>query len=306
MNAPVRNSELSARLQPAPQTTGVSAKRLKGFLSTSAFVAFLAAILIWAFINRGESFLTPKHGLGYWFGISGASMMAFVLLYPLRKRIKFMRSWGDLPKWFRYHMVLGLLGPTLIMVHSDFSFQSTNALVALIAMLVVAGSGVVGRYLYVQIHRGLYGAKVEAKELLAEVSSVRVLIGSQLAETADWDGRLREFEAEALIRPTTLLNAIAHNLALGRLERRARSKLLREFRTQLEREAKSVPGSRAVLQERAKEGRQRIERYFAAVRRAGNLAVYERLFALWHVLHLPLIALLVVTTLIHIAAVNMY
>ena len=305
MNAPVRRTDLSAALQPAPPTR-VSAKRLKGLLSTLAFIAFLSAILVWAILNRNSGLLTPKHGLGYWFGIAGASMMAFVLLYPLRKRIRFMRSWGDLPRWFRYHMVLGLLGPTLIMVHSNFSFQSTNALVALIAMLVVAGSGVVGRYLYVQIHRGLYGAKLEAKELVAEVSSVRMLIESQLSDHAEWDARLKAFESEAMVKPTTLMRAVMHNFALGRLERRARKTLLREFQTQLDREAKMIPASRSVQPQRAKEGRQRINRYFASVRKAGNLAVYERLFALWHVLHLPLIALLVVTTLIHIAAVNMY
>ena len=42
------------------------------------------------------------------------------------------------------------------------------------------------------------------------------------------------------------------------------------------------------------------------VRRAAELQSYERLFALWHVFHLPFFYLLVVTALIHVLAVHMY
>ena len=305
MNAPF-NVQQRTGAQEARAHNNFNARKFLGFLNTLIFVALLAAILAWAWSNRDTGFLTPKHGLGYWFGIAGASMMGMVLLYPLRKRIRFMRSWGLLPRWFRWHMVLGLLGPTLIVVHSNFEARSMNALVALVAILVVAGSGLVGRYLYVQIHRGLYGAKVEARELLSEAFSIRELIGAELEKTAGWEMHLKAFEAEALVHSTTLWGAIWHNLLLGRRERSARKNLLREFSAHLDRQAAVASWPRKVKREKARDGRARIENYFAAVRRAGNLAVYERLFSLWHVLHLPLIALLVVTALIHIVAVNMY
>lgn len=305
MNAPFSTVERVGARDVRAQKN-FNATKIGGLISTLLFVSGLALLLGWAWANRETGILTPKHGLGYWFGIAGASMMAMVLLYPLRKRIKFMRSWGLLPRWFRWHMVLGLLGPALIVVHSNFEARSTNALVALVAMLVVAGSGLVGRYLYVQIHRGLYGAKVEAKELLSEAFSIRELIGAEFEKSAGWETHLKAFESEALVHSTTLLGAIWHNLLLGQRERSARKFLLREFTSHLNQQAAVFSWSRKAKREKAKEGRARIEKYFAAVRRAGNLAVYDRLFSLWHVLHLPLIALLVVTALIHIVAVNMY
>ena len=42
------------------------------------------------------------------------------------------------------------------------------------------------------------------------------------------------------------------------------------------------------------------------VRRAATLGVYERLFSLWHVLHVPLFVILVLTAIIHVVAVHLY
>merc|ERR1711879_716280 len=61
--------------------------------------------------------------------------------------------------------MFGVLGPTLILFHSNFSLGSTNSRVALFCMLLVAGSGLIGRYLYSRIHFGLYGKRASLVEL---------------------------------------------------------------------------------------------------------------------------------------------
>jgi hypothetical protein len=43
-----------------------------------------------------------------------------------------------------------------------------------------------------------------------------------------------------------------------------------------------------------------------ALQKAAALAFYSRLFALWHMMHLPLFFLLIVTALTHIVAVHLY
>ena len=62
-------------------------------------------------------------------------------------------------------MVLGLAGPLCILYHSNFHLGATNSNVALISMLTVAGSGVIGRYIYSRIHHGVYGSKLTLGEL---------------------------------------------------------------------------------------------------------------------------------------------
>ena len=318
MNAPLKYAELEAPFQAPLEAFDLTIqlesraqkrltlRKLKNSFGPLAFVVCLAGFLIWAWLNSDNGVLTPKDGTGYWFGIAGTTMMGIVLLYPLRKRIKLLRDWGELPRWFRLHMVLGLCGPALIVAHSNFSVHSANAFVAFVAMLVVAASGVVGRYLYAQTHRGLYGAKLEAKELLSEVSSIRKKIGVRFLEPSAWEARLQEFEAAAIVQSKTFMGAIAHNFQLGRLERKTRKSLLLGLEKQVRREQAILTRLQLRRSVDVRHFRARIDRYFRAVRRAGNLTVYERFFALWHVMHLPLIAFLVVTTLIHIVAVNMY
>jgi hypothetical protein len=47
-------------------------------------------------------------------------------------------------------------------------------------------------------------------------------------------------------------------------------------------------------------------RHIDAVRRVAELSTYERLFSLWHVLHLPLFFMLLVAGIVHVIAVHVY
>ena len=254
--------------------------KLRGRLSVAAFSGAVAGALAVAWLYRASGVLTPEQGAGYWLGIAGALMMLAVLLYPLRKRARFMRSWFRLPLWFRWHMVFGILGPTLIVIHANFGTQSLNAFVALVSMLTVVGSGIIGRYLYVRVHRGLYGAKLEVRELLAEAVSMRGIIEKRQIGSQE-ESDLKELERFVTEPKHSLLRATGNLFRVSHRIRKLRRKT----------------GSRNNSQ---------LLRYFEALERAGSFVVYDRLFSLWHVLHLPLIILLVVTAIIHVVAVHLY
>jgi hypothetical protein len=50
---------------------------------------------------------------------------------------------------------LGVGGPLLVLLHCGFRAGSLNAAAALYSMVIVASSGVIGRFLYVRVNRGL-------------------------------------------------------------------------------------------------------------------------------------------------------
>lgn len=260
----------------------------------------LCGILIIGWLYRHDEFMSPTHNFGYALGIVGGTMLLLVLLYPLRKRMRFMRNWAPVAPWFRWHMVFGCLGPAIIVVHANFGAQSLNGLMALTSILIVAGSGVVGRFLYVRIHRGLYGAKLEARELLSDAQSARP--GIEIAggpTTQGMKDELSEIERQALAPSPSLSGALrkainVHFSTKG-LEHRLR-----------ESESRRLQSANVQPWESFKESMIWRERYFKALRRAGSLTVYERLFALWHVLHLPLLVLLVFTAITHVIAVHLY
>lgn len=88
------------------------------------FGAAVLAVLYSSWLDRNEGHLTPENGFGYWFGIADGVMMLVMLLYPLRKRVRALRVLGRVPTWFRMHMILGIAGPTLVIVHSNWKLSS--------------------------------------------------------------------------------------------------------------------------------------------------------------------------------------
>lgn len=292
-------------LKPLREEAGARTSAWRATLPITLLLIIILAVLGIGWLNRENPFLTPRQGLGYGLGIAGASMIGLVLLYPLRKRIKFMRNWARLAHWFRWHMVFGCLGPTLIIVHARFDARSANGFTALASMLVVAASGIVGRYLYARIHRGLYGAKLEASELLKDSVALRpAMIQVGFAPSGDWEPRLKGLEKQALAPPRSLSGAIAHAVTLSARTLSAERAITRDLRR--DSVASHGPVERAARRATNADLRKRLKRYFKALRRTGSFAVYERLFALWHVLHLPLIFLLVLTAIIHVVAVHLY
>jgi hypothetical protein len=267
-----------------------------------AFFAILAA----GFANRSEEHLTPESGLGYWLGIAGVAAMSLLLVYPLRKRMRWLRSFGSVIFWFRLHMLLGMIAPTLILYHSNFSLGSMNSNVALFTMLTVAGSGLIGRFFYGKVHLGMSGQKAIAMGIMADVEALRGSIGMELPAASKLTTDLGAFGAYALQERTGFFAQLAAMPAIAFRARIARTRILNEARQEIFREAKLQKWSRTVRNAKLSEVSQLLQLYFAALKKASTLALFERLLALWHVLHLPLFYLLVVAVIVHVVAVHLY
>ena len=134
-------------------------------LSTPLFTLFTFVILLLAWNERNEYWYSAESGLGYAFGILGSTMMLLLLLYPLRKHWPPMSKVFRVHHWFRLHMIFGVWGPCLVLLHCNFRPGSLNSQIALYSMLLVAGSGLVGRFIYQKLHRGLYGEQIEFSHL---------------------------------------------------------------------------------------------------------------------------------------------
>jgi hypothetical protein len=270
------------------------------------FGFLLAAALCTGWFYRDEGHLTPESGLGYWLGIIGASMMVLLLIYPLRKRLRTLRWLGSVSGWFRIHMILGLLGPTLILFHSNFKLGSLNSNVALFAMLIVACSGIIGRYLYSRVHLGLYGRKAEIRELLAEVDAMKDALGDRLPIADHLGVELDLYAARATADRAGVASWALTLLRLRLLSGQERRHLIQRADQSIAVQAQERGWSARHRREQVKEVRKILRLYFAAVARAAAFAFYERVFALWHILHLPLFFLLVLTAVAHIVAAHLY
>jgi hypothetical protein len=114
--------------------------------------------------HQGYWSLKPGGSRGYWLGIVGTALMVVMHVYSVRRRARVLRDVGRLSSWLNFHIYCGLLGPALIVLHSSFKVQGLVAL-SFWSMIAVAGSGVLGRYLYLQIPRRRSGDELTMSEM---------------------------------------------------------------------------------------------------------------------------------------------
>jgi hypothetical protein len=268
--------------------------------------ALISVFLVAGWLLKDLALVTPEQGVGYWLGIIGGSLMLSLLLYPLRKKIRFLHRLGSTRRWFRMHMILGLLGPLLILYHCNFQLGSFNSRVALYCMLLVAISGIIGRHFYAAIHRGLYGRKLTLGELQRDLSDSAEKSHGLATLMPKLVGRLDQLCGELQGDKVTNSLGVRRSLKWMLTHRFVRLSLLWTSRRELRLAAVRFDVV-ARDQKRLKRTTSRFIRdYTNLMTRVARFTVYERLFAVWHVLHLPIFFVMVLSALVHVLAVHMY
>ena len=265
-----------------------------------------AGLLLFGWLLRDQQLLTAERGLGYFLGIVAVCCMLVLLLYPLRKRYRVLKFIGPLPKWFRNHMILGVSAPIAALYHCNFQTGSLNSKLALFSAMAVAGSGLVGRFIYSRIHHGLYGRKANLKELLARVKLTTPGMGKLGTFIPELTARMTRFDRDVLTPPKGIFACIKLPLILMLKTRLHYYRLTRYTRLSL-----AYQASRSTAVELHRDKLERsilsyIRIHLRHVRRVAGFVAYERLFALWHKVHLPFFVLLFITVVVHIVVVQLY
>lgn len=281
---------------------------LKEERQSSAFYGYSLTLIALGigWLLRDRAYISAGDGLGYWLGIIGGSMMLVLLLYPLRKRIRLLRFLGRTSHWFQAHMVLGVIGPVLILYHSNFNLGSFNSKVALYCMLLVAGSGVIGRHIYANIHSGLYGGKTNLDELRTELTASLEESNGIAALLPKFSAQLDALNIEMQGDGVTGALGLRSSLLWTFRKYTTRYSLWRTARSELRARAVASPSIAQNIDKLQHASSSYIRRYMRQVGRVAQFTLYERLFSLWHVLHMPLFFMMVISALFHVLAVHMY
>ncbi len=276
-----------------------------GLVWSSSIV--LTAMAWWVYIKASANELDykPGVGFGYYLGLVGGVMMLLMLLYPVRKHMQFTRGWGPLRYWFMLHMIFGIGGPVLVLFHSTFHVRSLNAGVALYSMLLVAASGIVGRFIYKRIHHGLYGRKSNLEELQQAVDANQnkvSKVNAVLMEATGIGEKLKQFRAIAMDQKRGLVVRAWKFITLGWQRRNLASHCRQELRQAVAHLAKAQGWDRQQQEQHCLGVSRDAEGYLRAVQQAAQFSSYERLFRLWHILHSPFVWLLAISGIVHVIA----
>lgn len=299
MNSAPPQAQRAIRRPPRQEAAG----RRRSHAVVLALASALAAVLVYGtpyyrlpvaerVRDPLHAWLRPSGYIGQTAGIIALLIFAFLWLYPLRRRTRWLEFTGSIARWLDVHVSAALLLPLLVTIHAGWRFGGVIGL-GFWAMMVVWLSGIVGRYLYARIPRGRGGLELSRGEIAAE----RGALLQQIA--ADTGVPLELVEQTLAVAPPrqslgalgTLRRMFADDLARRRAAERLRALSARAGRGRSG-GARSV--ARAVRLAR---------REMALTQQVRMLDATHDLFRYWHVVHRPVAIAALVAVLVHVGVV---
>ncbi len=235
-----------------------------------------------------HAWLKPSGHVGQAAGILALALFLFMWLYPLRKRVRWLRFTGTLAAWLDIHIVAGLVLPVVGAVHAAWRFQGLIGL-GYLAMLTVSLSGFVGRYLYTHIPRSRSGLELTRSQIQERreefLDRIATMTGIDRAEID------RSVRVELQSPTRAGIGSTLKGLVTDDIERwRASIKLRRRWKSRLSR-PQMKEAIRLVRQEMKLEQQMRM------------LDATRRVFRFWHVAHMPFAITALVAVSIHVVVV---
>lgn len=234
------------------------------------------------FYHPQHEWFKPSGAFGHGLGILGTLMILFgVVIYIARKRYNFMTKYLKLKYLLEFHIFLCTLGPILILFHTAFKFGGIVS-VAFWSMVAVVASGVIGRFIYIQIPRTIEGRELS----LNEVKGMKAELTNALKSSVGMDDELMR-------------------LVLGITEQ-ATPASSTSFIAKLFQDRKSIGTVKASLKQRNISGNKRVaiirivQDEISLSNKISRLQTMQNLFKYWHVAHLPFARIMLIIVIIHV------
>jgi hypothetical protein len=203
----------------------------------------------------------------------------------VRKIWPWLGRQGSARHWLDFHVLLGITAPILVTFHSAFKFSGLAG-VAFWLMVIVAISGIVGRYIYAQIPRSLSFAEVSLKEANEQ--------SGKMAEQLKGLGVLSAREVDSLVRlpnlqqseNMSLLNALWKMMVFD-MEFPFRIMRLRQKMLWSHRKTMSLVGFRSTQNARLEAAIDTAREQVVLAKKILFLSKTHKMLHLWHLIHRP-------------------
>ena len=163
--------------------------------------------------------LRPNGFIGHGLGIVGTFLIVVGLFaYMARKRMKVFSRWGILKHWLEVHIFLCSLGYVLVTFHTSFKFGGLIS-IGYWSLTIVFLSGMVGRFLYIQIPRTIEGRELSIRE----IGELKAVLDKELVE---------KYRINVAELKTGKFSEVITNLKEQKIPRREYRKIRRLLRTE--------------------------------------------------------------------------
>lgn len=235
------------------------------------------------FYHDHHNWFKPSGMFGHGLGIIGTILIIVgVFLYIARKRYGFLERMIRLKYLLEFHIFLCVLGPVMILFHTAFKFGGIVS-VAFWSMVAVVASGVIGRFIYIQIPRTIEGRELS----LQEVKAMRTDLSSKYSD----DNSPVAEEADDIL--SKLRDDLQANQNLSYINKYFKDRqLMNNAKRQIKGRNWSQEDKRSILRT--------VRQEITLSNRIQRLQQMQQLFKYWHVAHLPFALIMLIIVIIHV------
>jgi len=234
-----------------------------------------------------HSLLKPSGIMGHGLGIVGSLLMIIgMTTYMARKRYRALSRLGSLKNWLEFHIFLCTLGPIMVLFHTAYKFGGLVA-VSFWSMVAVFLSGIIGRFIYIQIPRSIEGRELSLNEVREMKGDVAGVLRSSYNMDED--------------SYNTIVDSIKKKVELYH-----KNSLVRYIRKYFD-DRRSIKAVKIVLKRNnlpKREYKQIVSLVNDDImlnRKIERLDTMQNLFKYWHVAHLPFALVMLIIMVIHVA-----
>lgn len=209
---------------------------------------------------------------GQGLGVIGTFLILFgVTIYIARKRYNFMVKYLRLKYLLEFHIFLCILGPILILFHTTFKFGGIVS-IAFWSMVLVVLSGIVGRYIYIQIPRTIEGRELSLNEVKDLKIDLTTVLKTNFSLKDSTIAMIKSITSDELSSSTTYsVSSVRKALMKNKVPKKNRTTILKMVKKE-----KSL------------------------IRKISRLNSMQKLLKYWHVVHLPFALIMLVIVIIHV------
>jgi hypothetical protein len=239
-----------------------------------------------------HAMLKPSGILGHGMGITGSLFMIIGMgSYMARKRYRLLSRIGLLKHWLEFHIFLCTMGPILVLFHTAYKFGGLVA-ISFWSMVAVFLSGVIGRFIYIQIPHTVEGRELSLNEVKEMKSDVAGIVRNSY-----------NIDEESY--------AIIADLIKKKVELYHKNTIVRYIRKYSD-DRRSIRSAKAVLKKNKLSGAE-YRKVLALIkddimlnRRIERLETMQNLFKYWHVAHLPFALVMLIIMIIHVGVTILF
>jgi hypothetical protein len=266
----------------------------KTFITFLVLIVIITFFILWYFghsyyqtsleeryFHPANETLKPSGLIGHGLGIIGTLLMVLgMIMYITRKRVKAFSRWGSLKNWLEIHIFLCTMGPLMILYHTSFKFGGIVA-ISFWSMVAVWLSGVIGRFIYVQIPRSIEGRELS----LSEVRELKTDMEATLQNSYGLESETSQI----------IMSVINANATSGKrfINRYIADYLTVKF-------VKNLLKNNGIPKAERSNIAQLIKKDISLNNKIERLQTMQKLFTYWHVAHLPFAIIMMIIMVIHV------